>query len=118
MSVLGYVFGFIASQEFVFKDELSMRPSTAGWLRFFTIATGFLVSALGIIRLLSSNGSVCEPWPSVILSALFGIILAIVFVTTVTTIGGRTKINVLQLPLLEKRIPDEKPIYVCENPNN
>ena len=95
-----------------------MRPSTAGWLRFFTIATGFLVSALGIIRLLSSNGSVCEPWPSVILSALFGIILAIVFVTTVTTIGGRTKINVLQLPLLEKRIPDEKPIYVCENPNN
>ena len=118
MSIMGYVFGFIASQEFVFKDELSMRPSTAGWLRFFTIATGFLVAGLGIVRLISSNGNVCEPWPSVILSALFGIILAVVFVTTVTAVGGRNKINVLQLPLLEKRIPDEKPIYVCENPNN
>ena len=118
MSVMGYTFGFIASQEFIFKEELSMRPSTAGWLRFFTIATGFLVAALGIIRLLSSNGNVCEPWPSVILSALFGIILSVVFVTTITAVGGRSKINVLQLPLLEKRIPDEKPIYVCENPNN
>jgi hypothetical protein len=118
MTIMGYVLGFIASQDFIFKDELSMRPATASSLRYFTIATAFLVVALGIIRLLSSNGKVCEPWASVVLSTAVGMLLAVIYVTIVTTVGGRNKINVLQLPLLEKRVPDEKPIYVCENPNN
>jgi hypothetical protein len=113
MSVMGYILGFITCQGFIFKDELSMRPATASSLVYFTWATGFLVAALGIIRLISSNGKICEPWPSVVLSSLFGFIIALIYVTTITAIGGRSKVNVLQLPLLEKRIPDGKPLYIA-----
>ena len=113
MTVMGYIFGFVSTQEYMFKDELSMRPQTSSWLRVFTITTGLLVAALGIIRFVTD----CEPWWSVLLSVLLGIILAFIFVSLVVTILGRRQINVLHLPLLEKRIPDEKPIYVCADPN-
>jgi len=113
MTVMGYIFGFVSTQEYMFKDELSMRPQTSSWLRVFTITTGLLVAALGIIRFVTS----CEPWWSVILSTLLGIILAFIFVSIVVATLGRRQVNVLHLPLLEKRIPDEKPIYVCANPN-
>jgi len=113
MTVMGYIFGFVSTQEYMFKDELSMRPQTSSWLRVFTITTGLLVAALGIIRYVTD----CEPWWSVILSMLLGIILAFIFVSIVVATLGRRQINVLHLPLLEKRIPDEKPIYVCADPN-
>lgn len=113
MTVMGYIFGFVSTQEFMFKDELSMRPQTSSWLRVFTIITGLLVAALGILRFVTN----CEPWWSVILSMLLGIILAFIFVSIVVATLGRRQINVLHLPLLEKRIPNEKPIYVCADPN-
>ena len=113
MTVMGYIFGFVSTQEYMFKDELSMRPQTSGWLRVFTITTGLLVAALGIIRFVTD----CEPWWSVIISMLIGIILAFIFVSSVVATLGRRQVNVLHLPLLEKRIPDEKPIYVCADPN-
>ncbi|NDH67796.1 MAG: hypothetical protein EBY22_07850 [Gammaproteobacteria bacterium] len=114
MSVMGYMFSFVATQGMIFKDELSMRPTTAYWLRIFTIMTFIMVSGLGCIRVATN----CEPWWAAIISLIFGIIFGLLFVFVIVTTFGRRIVNALHLPLLEKRIPDEKPIYVCADPNN
>ena len=114
MSVLGYLFSFVAAQGFLFKDELSMRPTTGYWLRIYTIMTFVFVAALGCIRVAIN----AEPWWGVIISLLFGIICGLIFVFAMVSIFGRRPLNALHLPLLEKRIPDEKPVYVCAEPNN
>jgi hypothetical protein len=114
MSVLGYLFSFVAAQGFLFKDELSMRPTTGYWLRIYTIMTFVFVAALGCIRVAIN----AEPWWGVIISLLFGIICGLIFVFAMVNIFGRRPLNALHLPLLEKRIPDEKPVYVCAEPNN
>ena len=114
MSVMGYMFSFVATQGLIFKDELSMRPTTAYWLRIFTIMTFIMIAGLGCIRVATN----CEPWWAAIISLIFGIIIGLLFVFVIVTTFGRRIVNALHLPLLEKRIPDEKPIYVCANPND
>lgn len=114
MSVMGYMFSFVAAQGFLFKDELSMRPTTGYWLRIFTILTFVFVVTLGCIRVAID----AEPWWAVIISLLFGIICGLIFIFALVNIIGRRPLNALHLPLLEKRIPDEKPIYVCADPMN
>jgi putative flippase GtrA len=114
MSVMGYMFSFVATQGLIFKDELSMRPTTAYWLRIFTIMTFIMVAGLGCIRVATN----CEPWWAAIISLIFGIIVGLIFVFVIVTTFGRRIVNALHLPLLEKRIPDEKPIYVCANPSD
>jgi hypothetical protein len=113
MSVMGYLFSFVAAQGFLFKDELSMRPTTGYWLRVYTIMTFIFVAAIGCIRVAIN----AEPWWGVIISLLFGIICGLIFVFAMVGVFGRRPINALHLPLLEKRIPDEKPIYVCADSN-
>ena len=114
MSVMGYIFSFVAAQGFLFKDELSMRPTTGFWLRWFTIITFGFIVALGCIRSVID----AEPWWGVIISVIFGIMVGFLFVFAWFSIFGRRPLNALHLPLLEKRIPDEKPIYVYTEPNN
>lgn len=113
MSVMGYLFSFVAAQGFLFKDELSMRPTTGYWLRIYTIMAFVFVVAMGCIRVAID----AEPWWGVIISLLFGIICGLIFVFAMVNIFGRRPLNALHLPLLEKRIPDEKPIYVCADSN-
>ena len=109
MATMGYVFSFVMTQNWIFKDELSMRPTTGQWLKIFSIITGIFVFGLGILRI-SVN---YEPWWACLLSMLFGILVGFIFVGVVLWLFGRPAINVLHLPLLEKRVPDKKPIYVC-----
>ena len=114
MSVMGYMFSFVATQGLIFKDELSMRPTTAYWLRIFKIMTFIMIAGLGCIRVATN----CEPWWATIISLIFGIIVGLIFVFVIVSTFGRRIVNALHLPLLEKRIPDEKPIYVCANPSD
>lgn len=109
MTTLGYILAFVMSQTFVFKDELAMRPATESWMRVFSVIVAIAVFALGILRVVVG----CEPWWAATLSALLGIILGLIYVALIVKLFGRRAVNVSQIPLLKKRIPDAKPIYVC-----
>jgi preprotein translocase subunit Sss1 len=109
MTVMGYIFAFVMSQTFIFKDELSMRPSTDEWMKVFSVVVGIGITALGIFRVVIG----CEPWWASILSGLLGILLGFTFIGIAVWLFGRRSVNVLHLPLLTQRIPDGKPIYVC-----
>jgi hypothetical protein len=109
MATMGYIFSFVMAQNWIFKDELSMRPTNSQWLKIFSIITGIFVFGLGILRISVDY----EPWWAALLSMLFGILVGFIFIGIVLWLFGRSAINVLHLPLLEKRVPDKKPIYVC-----
>jgi hypothetical protein len=109
MSIMGYVFSFVMAQNWIFKDELSMRPNTGQWLKIFSIITGIFVFSLGVLRIAIDY----EPWWAALLSMLFGILVGFIFIGLILWAFGRQAVNVLHLPLLEKSVPDKKPIYVC-----
>jgi uncharacterized membrane protein len=109
MSVMGYIFSFVMAQSYLFKDELSMRPTTEEWLKVFSVICGIAIVSIGILRVVID----CEPWWSTIMSSLFGILVGIIFIGICVYLFGRRSVNVLQIPLLTKRIQDSQPIYIC-----
>ena len=109
MMVMGFTLAYVSVQEYLFKEELAMRPGTAKWLKTFNIITFIAIIALGCLRIAIS----CESWGSVILSTLFGCIIGFIFIACLVRFTDRRSVNILQIPLLEKRIPNKKPIYVC-----
>jgi hypothetical protein len=77
-----------------------------------TIAAG--LSFLFIIAMLIFRYSYgCESFGSIILSAVLGSVMGMVFVFQNIAIFGRDGINILNLPMIQTALERGKPMYVC-----
>lgn len=110
---LGFLGGWVGLLPYLYKRELDASARRKAAATTGVVILSIVILLCAVYRLNSG----CDKFTGLALGMIVGAGLGVVLCGFLSSITDRRITNIMNMPLIRERVPDGKPIYVCERPS-